>query len=555
MAKRSKKSGKRAWKERGRGDSTKAERRDIEIADTADKAISSDNDIKWWTKYQQLVKDVGSVYTSYAVGAPFTLFNGNSPSLTVKTTIPGIMVLRFIPAYGCAVSATDPINIAARNIYSYIRHANSGSKNYDAPDLIMYLMGMDNAFAFHAFCRRIYGIARTYAPTNRYYSDKLLIACGMDPDDVYENGAQLRYAINLMAVKLGSLCVPSSMDIFQRHSWMSEGLYLDSNTRKAQTYMFVPEGMWKINVTGDEGTALQYVNFPGDSQMTVADLIDYFNDLIAPIWGNEDFNIMSGDILKAYGDDGVVRLFTIPEDYAVLPAYSQEVLTEIENAISTPFDFTATSTTGFAITQNPNVEEGYVSFNPQFSASYNLYLGEADDDWMSPGFAINYLSGDTVMNFHMDNPGPELFMVASRLHNTIGFNSSTSKAFFSSLGTEIVTHILMYVITPDGMSKVVSGGVLGHEITPTMFPRTTSSSTVTTAIEAAQEGCQALACLMNFDWHPLVITGYTASGQTQIPLVAGDIDVYTLVSQNVCFALHEVALLSVFDVPQKALIK
>nr|AVX53483.1 putative capsid [Marmot picobirnavirus] len=550
MAKPKGKSKKRFSKPRAPKDSSKNQRRDVEIADTADKALSTENDISWWTKYPQLAIDAGSLPMAYATGAPFSVSERGGSSY--RTTVPGIISLHFIPTYGTARSATDPINIAARNIYSFVRHANSGSKNYDAPDLIMYLMGMDNAFAFHAFARRIYGIARDFSPTNRYYSDKLLIANGLDPDDVYEHGAQLRYAINLMATKLGSLCVPSNMDIFVRHSWMSEGLYVDSASSKAQTYMFVPDGFWQVNVTGNTGTKLVYKPLQKGFAMQVENFLTYFDELIAPLWGNEDFNIMSGDILKAYGDSGVMRLFTIPEDYAVLPTYSQEVLSEIENALACPFD--PEDATNFEITQNPNISQGYVAFDPTFPMTPVFFAG--GDAALKVGSRRDYNLSNTILNFHHDRPTPGEVLVASRMQHTLNkVNDETVK--FGTIGTEIVTHVVAWMITPDNDGN--DKGTAGFELPPTIgvVANTVSSSM---PFEGFVYAAQTMAVFSNFDWHPFsLISWYTRTDlnlwNAKWPTFFGDFDVYTTIDENTLQRLHEVALLSVFDVPQAGLVK
>lgn len=516
----------------------KEQRQAIEIKDTAAKMESKDNDVSWWTHYPQLVRDAGSLPMAYALGVEYTLGEGASG------TIPGIMALTFIPTYGIAKDATAPINICAKNLYSFVRHANSGSKNYDAPDLMMYLMAMDSAFAFHAFLRRVYGVARQFAPTNRYYSEGLLRAMGFDADDVYQNLAQLRYLVNLMAVKLGSMCVPANMDIFARHSWMSEGLYLDSDTEKAQTYMFVPEGFWKLNNTAESGTQLDYLPLPTDFDLKVEDMYNIFQQLVSPILWDEDMNIMSGDILKAYGDKGVLKLFEIPENYAVYPAYSQEVLSEIENAVCCPFNFVGRAT-GFEITQNNEINEGYIRFDPEFD--YSPVNTTTNALWRNS----TYLVHSHLLNFHHDGPTPAEVMIASRMQ-AYTYISAEDKMKFRTIGTEIIKDMRIY---RNYLNQNNGGNTTGA--ISTSFTNTISAPLSNTGVTEIYEGLAVLAMLEVFDWHPIVIlTPITdATHRNDQLAVAGDIDVYTVVSWETCAKQHEVALLSTFDIPQAALIK
>lgn len=71
--------------------------------------------------------------------------------------VPGIMTFMYAPSIGVAFSTDSAaINVAAKNIYAYVRFANSGARNYDAPNLMTYLLALDSAYQIYACGVRLY---------------------------------------------------------------------------------------------------------------------------------------------------------------------------------------------------------------------------------------------------------------------------------------------------------------------------------------------------------------------------------------------------------------
>ena len=121
--------------------------RKSELDDQINERYSKDNDWRWYAQNEQLLKDTASFSYNYPLGSLVQrTATGKEPVDT--TAIPGIMAVHVSPAFGGSDSRTSPINVAMRNIYSFVRHANSGHTNYDAPDLAIYLMAMDSCYSF-----------------------------------------------------------------------------------------------------------------------------------------------------------------------------------------------------------------------------------------------------------------------------------------------------------------------------------------------------------------------------------------------------------------------
>lgn len=89
---------------------------------------SKTNDPSWYAADATLMRDAASIPFSWSVGTTLDI------GVDENYVVPGICAIDTVPSFGYSTDTTSPLNIAARSMYSFIRHANSGSANYDAPD-------------------------------------------------------------------------------------------------------------------------------------------------------------------------------------------------------------------------------------------------------------------------------------------------------------------------------------------------------------------------------------------------------------------------------------
>lgn len=314
--------------------------RDTSRSQLMDAHKSQPNDWRWYAQNEQLLKDTASYPYSWPLGNRISLDDGGNP--INKGSVPGIFVLKTAPAYGVSTNADSPINVASRKIYTYVRHENSGGKNYDPVDLMLYLMSMDGAISYLSWLKRLYGTINLYNYTNRYFPKAAIVAQNVDYDDLLSHIADFRAYINTFAVRIGALCIPNSIAYMAKHAWMYSGMYQDSPNDKAQVYMFAPSTYSVFGLDNDGAGCLKNYNMWGftDGQpnaswqhrLTFSDLIATGEAIIAPLINSEDCGIMSGDILKAYGQGGVYQVDGISENYVVIPTYDATVLDQIHNA-------------------------------------------------------------------------------------------------------------------------------------------------------------------------------------------------------------------------------
>lgn len=509
---------------------------------TYDATTSMPNDWRWYAQNEQLVRD----YASYPFGTPLgnpKQFGASGNYGLNYGSYPGVMAIDFYPAIGYADNENSPINVAMRRVYSYVRHANSGASNYDAPDLMLYLICVDSAIMFHSWIKRLYGVMQDYTPWNRYYPKYLVQMMGFDFDDIEANLNDLRGYINQYAVKLSQLWVPNSMSYMARHSWMCEGLYTDSTSPKAQTYFYNPAGFYKFTLDTDGVGSAAMTAKPAN--LTLSSLITFGNSLLNPMISNEDFGIMSGDILKAFGEGGIIRIEGITEGYQILPVYSQEVLSQIENSTQVDANYRS-----FNVTQTTSVGTGFLVSTPV--SQKILYSGVGTAPAATDDGFIAAIEGPKLLNFHHQGITPEEVMVATRLSQileNVKYVSSGSAvsltADVTTAGSEVIVRYRM------GFLQYTDSGVILQS------PDVDSFDTVRTSADwsSIQDSFTRLAMMENFDWHPWLSLAYVevtsnsviAHGP-QIQMV--DADFYTFLDRNNLKNMTMTALLSEFSIPQ-----
>lgn len=517
--------------------------------DRRDYSRSKHNDPAWYAQNAQLMSD----YASFPFGVPLGTSIPGVGATSGLHAVPGVMALYYAPTIGVAKGETDPITIAARNIYSYVRHANSGHSNYDSPDLMLYLVAMDSIYMLHAFMKRALGVMLDYSPTNRYYPRALLVAMGLDPDDFMANIADFRGFINQYAVKIGSMCVPNSMSYMARHSWMTEGLFVDSNSSKAQTYMYVPYSYYKFGLTTGDAPVGQLTRanlfeprtlvavgsgVPTSNLKKFSTLRTFAENLLAPIITNEDMNIMSGDILKAFGPEGVVKITGVLDGYMVLPIYSEEVMSQIEACTVVNADVSG------GVTQDTSIGGGYLISSDTFTVQADL-----PGTSTTPLITIFDYDGQRILNFHHDGVQPAEVMVATRLMAAYSTSLSSRKLVYTPLavGSEVVTYGLVYTY-----NRQTQGGAQILNAFPFATVLASYRQATSVNIYSPQVTTDALAYVSQFDWAPHIwlvdMPSDTESNPGNVPLA--DLDNYTILSTENLRNLHTAALLSEFSVPQ-----
>lgn len=474
---------------------------------------TTSNDPMWYASNPDILRDAASYPFSQALGT--TVERGNTfPEFTVdNNAIPGICRIDLKPSLGLSITRDSAVNVAATAMYTYVRHANSGHSNYDSPDLMIYCVAMAQIYAFINWCQRLYGLATLYAQKNRYLPRHLITTMGVNPDSITNNLASFRYWINVMVSKASSLAVPATMSYFSRTAFLYANIYSESDSIKDQVYYFHPESWLKFTFnSGSEGggyLASTKLTATGTDGLTLAEIQRFGEELIGSILSDEDMNIMSGDILKAYGVDHIIKLTALPEMYTTIPIYDPLVLSQIHNA-------TVMEVEDFNIQQS--TDKSYIESIP--------FISWSDDNIFARAKICN-LCLNKLLTVDVLDPGPAEVVEGTRLMVTGDSSASTNAGYYVFTGTEIPTACRFYTLNSKNiLQEVMYNGALVH------------NAAISNLVKA-------------FKYAPTIFM-YSAPGDDRPVGFCESIDNYTVLNFTDITKLHDVCLMNMLAVPSIA---
>lgn len=494
------------------------------------------NDPTWYAQDKRLLEDSANMYFSWAVGTPFSLDN-EAAGVSENLVLPGICAIYTAPSLGYSADKSSPVNVAATALYSYVRSANAGSSNYDAPDLMLYCLALGQVYSYINFLQRTYGLLTLYAQPNRYIPRDVLIACDVDPDSAEGDLANFRYGINLLINKVASFSVPGNLEYFKRMAFMYSNVYTAGTSIKDQLYMYSPAGFWKFTLSDtNKSGMLDYTPFL-DAQAdlyTVKDLLNYGNDLLTNILGNEDFNIMSGDINKKYGND-LITLTSLPEYYPIVPIFDIAVLEQMKNAtICAAFEGTTrlagVMASSLDVTQDVSIGKGALIHEPAINS--NTTRDEIKNVIMPT------VCEGKVLTTTTDKTDSSLVIESSRLM-AVGYGvADTNGNINLYTGSEVVTECRLFLRQYNGL--------VYSDTTYYRVGYVYNGSTAAAAILPNIVAQRYFRFMPQVHW-----VAATTSAVDDYGLFT-DIDNYQILTRQEIQRLHETALMSLFHVPYVA---
>lgn len=511
--------------------------------------VGQGNDPKWYMKFPELVSTAKGVNFCNPLGDKINLwasninkneFDSSSYCLFDDQRIPGLMTFRFCPSIGYSEDWGSQINVAARNIYSYIRAVQTASASYEASDLMMYLVGMDSAYMFYAWMVRLYRIMSMSSPMNKYFPTALVHANGVDFTDLQKNLAAFRFYINMFSAKMGSIVLPKETNFTTRHNWMVSNILADSDSAKAQYYMFVPEGFYFFDDQGDEnGTQLIFRKLQNDSapgRLLSLSAIRAFGDkMIRSLRYAGDVGKMSGDILKTFGEGGIFKVAQLPVDSTITPVYDPVTLTQIQNMTI----FTVPDFDDLRIHQSMDLN--CILYEPKIMTAN---IKQRDGSYLRSPIAGIYCN-NKLLTLPINDPSVEIVLECTRLVGSAepieeaGSNKLGEFSHYAlkNVGTEFVTGAYLY----DG---IVSDNATSMDIAECI---TLQAPGEMIAINQYSDTFR-LSKIENFAWHPhfyFCVEGPEVEGEKQLNwMKLIDIDNYTVITNTQLEQLHQACLIS-----------
>lgn len=516
------------------------------------------NDISWYSRNPNLLVAAGSFPFPYRPGSTINLGQVNSATPFPRNiVIPGVMSLNWIPSIGTSNTATDPASVLGKEVYAKVRQVYSGSLDADAPDFVMYLMALDSIFAYIAWLKRMYRVLNAWSPNNYALPDVVLGAmwlCQADINELRSHRTELWQGINELVLQSRKFTCPASMDIFNRHYWMSDNVYTDEASINSQFYMFNLYGVFKYqNVTETNLPSLQMIKLPviststekRRSVITVADLITFGRSLIEALVSWDDAYTINGYLMRAYQGSPMFVVDELPADQPFAPVYVPEVLMQIENSRAVPYGLQAMDLRGFSVYQN--VLTNAVISNPTYQTkrNYDQFQVRACEGFSFP----------PVISVRSDSPTVADSVIASRLQATVTLVETTSPdpvQWSVSCASEVPLGWMVLTSVPTSTQILYEGNA---ESIPTIVEQTpgifaaTESADLNPLIRVA-----ALLTCEQFDWHPFVFVSYGTAGSTIGAVgnvvaisVLGDTHNITTVTPTDLANLHKVCMFSEFN--------
>lgn len=528
---------------------------------------SKDNDAAWYTQAAALAQNAGRLNFSNVMGMNWGVVDAQGQPVTNGTgtvdnySIPGVLALPCIPTFGYNDDYNSPLNIASVSSYGFVRYANSGAKNYDHQDLMLYFISAAQVYAYLNFLIRLYGLLNLYVQDNRYYPRALVVANGADFDSLVNHMANFRYGIAQLISKASSFALPAGMTLFERQAWLYTGVYTEGSSTKDQLYMYVPGGFLQFKIDSNSGAGMmEYKPFlvarnqipnngyfmqlgiTTDGLRDYEELLDYGRELIDAMLSQEDFGIMSGDILKAYGADNILKLVDIPDNYTVIPSYSPEVLYQMKNSTPIFGEFTGNTYTGGSMSFGTfdvyqDVERGILSTSPELTCEGTSAFGPNTNAALARQLQ-NTLGGSFIITTDkQDGADVDEVFVSSRL--AVGIKTSYSSGTITMhflCGTEMIFDPFIVTVgkdftLPKGVGITEFGIISGY---------TNLSSNL----------LDIICYLSSFKYHPrMVWDSWDSITDKHAQLMFWDFDNYATESVEVLGRIHEAALISMIQTP------
>lgn len=511
------------------------------------------NDFSFWNEYPELMSIATRFPWMHIAGTPL---EGDG----ILVNLPNVAIQHFYPIPGYQAGATSPLNLAFRQMYLDMHRRYRGIGTYQASDIAITMLCIESVLQKLVEAERIYGILNTYPIKTRIQPEGLLKAIGYDDSfiaNVAAHRADFRYGLNRLIHLASRLPLPNGMSFFVNHVSLNGFVYKDSQDERADLIVFVCDGFFRYATTGDPdcingaGTAI-YTPFERSTFATYEELLqDIENDLNTLLYDSDILRITS-DFIACYGENNMQVLSPVPEDYVVLPQYSESILSKWHNSERYVFGtmylgYELASATTTAITPRANLFAVYQEKDTIYSKPV-LFNGSGVPTWETYEGTIKGLASTVdytnvmetatahVVDTWMENPSEEIICEAMLW-------KCNTKRWVKSDNTKYALRII-------GCATELLGKLeLARVTRGTVYNRQQIYATYNNAMAINAMGQNAV-CLSQFDWAPYLLFENTSTHQ--LADVFGDTDNVSIVSVDTIGKIHDAALLSAFKVKVSA---
>ena len=294
-------------------------------------------DISWWNKYPDLLKNASNVPFNTIKGATLRIDNVKDPEGIQPVNILSGARISYLRTIGNSVTSEDAFNYQMRMLYLDMHRKYRGMGGYEWADLGIIEKAIVDCFADIARAEKIYGLLNEFQIKNRTIPNQLLTACGLSANIkiVQEDIANFHYQLNRIIVKMSSLCLPQGIAALQSYIELESNVYKDSDTDRAAwivyecPYVSIYDPM-SLGTGGCIRMRARTSGTQGYGQL-LSDIITDLDAQTSALLSDTDVAKVCSDMIACYGESGVVTLAPIPELYHVPFVYNKERMMQLHN--------------------------------------------------------------------------------------------------------------------------------------------------------------------------------------------------------------------------------
>lgn len=392
------------------------------------------NDFAWYNKNPQLLTSAGSLIFSKRYGDIYSSlkYSGNNFSVvdSGNRSVAGVVRATYYPFVSAMGADADPINIAAKNLYTWLRHKNSGAKVYEQSDLIQVMLASGSVKAGIEFAKKMLRCVASYSAVNRFAMRHIIPYTDTEFSNMVSNLANFTARLNMIIAKATSIIIPKDIPLFSRWKWLAANVWRDDELKKCSYYSFQPEIIWHYDWSNHKCTESSLI------VSTFTGLLNALESEIDNLLSYEDYGTISGDILKAYGEGNIDVTTGMSLGEIQDPTYDPDAIRQFKNMVI------ASSRNSYEIDQvAPNTQLLYTkcidaTIQSALPGKF-VFQSNTGDSAIDEGFT--YLPKLCVTS---DQPTVEECVEQTRLTSVIKsfeYSASNYMLYYDEVGSEVIT--------------------------------------------------------------------------------------------------------------------
>lgn len=293
------------------------------------------NDFSWWNKREDLLKDAANYKCDYIAG--------NELGDTYQFVLPGVLTVDLIDTFGISKVSTDPLNVWSRDLYLRMFQKFRVPNGYSHSDLGITIAATIMVSAMFAYYERVYGVINRYNIRNLNIPFAEARALGLNDltaDWLRSHLSDFRYDLNELIARAQRIVLPKDISLIADKISLYGYEYLDHQSLRSQIIMFRPKyyGVYSDTALKSGGSlrfnAIDYsdpgffFNMAVDDETNMCTILE---EMVNALVGSDSVNKIYADLVTWFGEDAMLHFVQVPEEYVVLPVYSESILHKLHN--------------------------------------------------------------------------------------------------------------------------------------------------------------------------------------------------------------------------------